>query len=506
MKPHDSLFLLIRSLTKSERRYFTLHADRHVIGERNNYLRLFEAIAQQAEYDPAALQKLSFVKHLSSEKNYLYQMILKAMRAYHAERNPIQEIWVALQNFDFLQQKGCYADARKQLEIARSTAVKFQKIEYLPRILEAEATIIKRDTQQNMHGAIESIVTGTELAIELLVTESKLAAIYHRVFVMSRKAKELKLPETLVALDALLEKELAQPPAAYHTLRTQLYFHQSKSMIYQVRKERALAHPHFLQIAQLLEDHPHLGDHSELKYRVALSNLLVSAFTLNLWDLFPEVLAKIKNLPQLTFETEAEIFQNVAYLELIFHLNHGQFEAAEEQVPDIAKGIEKYAIRLNRARELTIIYNVGLLYFLLQKMDLAAKWFRKIDHLQPKTEHRQDIQLAARLMLLLILLDREEIDLLEYQLRSLVRGDSHRTTQGAFEKEAIDFLGKATKVGADVQLRALCATFCEQLESRKAQTNLEYQCIQEFIYWTKSKISGAPICAIALTSLEVPST
>ncbi|MCT4560919.1 MAG: hypothetical protein N4A41_06035 [Crocinitomicaceae bacterium] len=54
-KSSESIFELIRSLTKSEKRYFKLHASRHTIGEENNYVTLFDYIDKQAAYDEAKL-------------------------------------------------------------------------------------------------------------------------------------------------------------------------------------------------------------------------------------------------------------------------------------------------------------------------------------------------------------------------------------------------------------------------------------------------------------------
>ena len=56
-KVKESLFELIRSLTKSEKRYFKLLASRHTIGDENNYVRLFDAIDRQEEYDEESLFK-----------------------------------------------------------------------------------------------------------------------------------------------------------------------------------------------------------------------------------------------------------------------------------------------------------------------------------------------------------------------------------------------------------------------------------------------------------------
>ena len=49
MKPSDELFKLIKSLTKSEKRFFKLSSSLQS-GEKN-YLKLFDAIEKQLEYD-----------------------------------------------------------------------------------------------------------------------------------------------------------------------------------------------------------------------------------------------------------------------------------------------------------------------------------------------------------------------------------------------------------------------------------------------------------------------
>ena len=56
-KASDSLHRLIKSLTKPEKRYFKVFSSRHVIGDQNNYLVLFDAIDRQGEYDEAKLIK-----------------------------------------------------------------------------------------------------------------------------------------------------------------------------------------------------------------------------------------------------------------------------------------------------------------------------------------------------------------------------------------------------------------------------------------------------------------
>lgn len=87
-KASASLHRLIKSLTKPEKRYFKVFSSRHVIGDQNNYLVLFDAIDRQSEYDEAKLLKKfknePFVKRFSIAKSRLYNAILKSLDAYHA--------------------------------------------------------------------------------------------------------------------------------------------------------------------------------------------------------------------------------------------------------------------------------------------------------------------------------------------------------------------------------------------------------------------------------------
>jgi len=71
MKPSSELFKLIKSLTKSEKRFFKLSSALQA-GEKN-YLKIFDYIEKQEHYDEDELKDAFvgevFVKHLPSEKN-----------------------------------------------------------------------------------------------------------------------------------------------------------------------------------------------------------------------------------------------------------------------------------------------------------------------------------------------------------------------------------------------------------------------------------------------------
>ena len=124
MKPGTELFDLIRSLTKSEKRFFKLHST--LQSGTKNYMRLFEAIDRQKNYDEDELRRVfageTFIRHLPSEKNHLYKLVLKALRAFHAEATVSGTLKIAIKNIEILYDKALYAEASRTLRRAKRIA------------------------------------------------------------------------------------------------------------------------------------------------------------------------------------------------------------------------------------------------------------------------------------------------------------------------------------------------------------------------------------------------
>ena len=120
MTPNDHLFQLIKSLTANEKRYFKLFAAKQGGEGKTNYEKLFDAyneLPDDAPYDEEKLllklrpQKLG--KYLSDEKQYLTEMLMKAMRLYTGEKKAEGRLAEMLQEVNFLIEKGLYEQCAK---------------------------------------------------------------------------------------------------------------------------------------------------------------------------------------------------------------------------------------------------------------------------------------------------------------------------------------------------------------------------------------------------------
>src|ERR1700749_4471972 len=84
----NNLYLLIKSLTSTEKGYIKKQAGVHVIGRQNKYIKIFEAIDRQKEYNEKEIVKKfkndPILNNFAVAKNYLFRFILKCLESYHS--------------------------------------------------------------------------------------------------------------------------------------------------------------------------------------------------------------------------------------------------------------------------------------------------------------------------------------------------------------------------------------------------------------------------------------
>jgi hypothetical protein len=130
MKPSNSLFILIKSLTKSEKRYFKRFCTIYSKERQNNYLLLFNAIAEQKEYDELQIKSKfrneKFVKQLNVLKVYLYRLIVKSLRQFYTTNDKDLILQDLIAHALILIKKRLYDECYRIINKAKETA-RFEK-------------------------------------------------------------------------------------------------------------------------------------------------------------------------------------------------------------------------------------------------------------------------------------------------------------------------------------------------------------------------------------------
>ena len=134
----DTLFQLIKSLEKSEKRNFKLYANRNTSGEELKSVQLFDALDKMDDYDEALLLKRNETirkQQLSNLKGHLYKQILSSLRVINDETNIDIQLNEQMDYARILYNKGLYLQSLKVLDRMKDLAKANNQFTYLQQAL-----------------------------------------------------------------------------------------------------------------------------------------------------------------------------------------------------------------------------------------------------------------------------------------------------------------------------------------------------------------------------------
>ncbi len=139
----DNLFILIKSLSKSEKRQFKLYVGRLGVNVDSKFLMLFNILEKLSYYDEAAILKKGIVKkqQLSNLKAHLYKQILISLRLNPSHQDIRIQIREQLDFATILYHKGLYKQSLKILDKVKAVAIANEEKNIAYEIIELEKVI-----------------------------------------------------------------------------------------------------------------------------------------------------------------------------------------------------------------------------------------------------------------------------------------------------------------------------------------------------------------------------
>lgn len=443
MKQNDGVFLLIGSMTAAEKRYFRSFARRHIIGEENLYLTLFDLIDRQtvsgAYNEAELLKKASAVKRtaqLSNIKNYLHGLILRSMRLFSDEANVTRTLQARIADIQFLLDKGLHAKASEVLRKSRKLAHLYEKHLYELQLISIERKLMRFTSVKNARSQLTETLRAEKQLIGLIQNESEMANLYDQVFMLIRSGlvaeEQQRMAQKLAAHPLISEKR------SHSTFSVEVLRLLSLSDLMLLCGDDKRSRSALRQLINLYDRHPHQFHDEPLRYINILNNYLNTCFRLQRFDEFPGLIRRMLQLG-VTPAARFEIFKNATFLQLLYLINTRRFEEGLKLVPHIEEGLRKFDKKLPLTRKLSYCYNVMMLYFFTGHFHESLRWAGKLLE-RDYPDVRRDLQHAALLFRLVILFERGHHDTLDNMLRS-TRRRLHKTEQLlAFEQFLIGLL------------------------------------------------------------------
>ncbi len=491
MKPSEDLFRLIKSLSPTEKRYFKRVAAQHVIGEGNNYVKLFSAIDRQEAYDEETIRKQfsgqSFTANLHVAKGYLYKLVKKSLLNYHAGSSADAELKDSLRFIDILFEKGLYAECGKEIARAKALASKYEQQLASAELSAWEIELMKTapgsgQTEKESERSYDELYSSLELHKNAMEYNHAISRIF-----FSRKSKGLTRSKGDLGTEELLGGN--RKPGSF---RAKYYYYTCLLSHSFMRNDYKKAAEHMKKQVQLLEDHPHQIEERPRAYSSSLGNLVLCLHNLRRFKEIPSLIAKLKALNTRSPLLNREIYYTSSLQELDLYIDTGYFEKAGQLVREIDARQDARDMRaVKKWDETHLHYSMAYACFGAGNYALAKKYINRIIN-DTSTIARSDLHCFARILNLLVHIELGDGDLLEYIVRSTYRYLYKRNKLFRFESSVLQFIRKQLPlVRTEKQLREAFVVLRKELsvivKDPYEKTALTYF---DFITWLDSKIEG----------------
>jgi hypothetical protein len=481
MNPGEDVFKLIQSLSPAEKRYFRASCQEDSEKGPPLYLRLFDILGQQKEYDEVAV-KAHFagepcLRQFTRIKNYLYESLLQALAAFHRGKHLEQKVRGDLEEVQILFKKALHAQAHKRLVRAKMSALRYELSTLLPDILHWERQILKLLRGKDLVRQLEVLEAEEKEALEILGKETE-AYILHDKIMMQISQR----------VDTVEDEALPQLPSEHEASQTfngRLAHLLGKALSERHAGNRENAHQHYRQILRHWEEAPHQqGAHPD-RYLKAVAAFLYSAHSVGDYRDFDHLQSSIRLSRDLNGSSKSAILCISYNLRLLYLLNTRQFAAAEELSGPLAEELE--SSHSGQAHWLPAATNLGLMYFLMENRRQARYWFNLIIDL-PRRDERRDLKELVRTLDLLVLFDQGEFELIPYFLKSLQRYIRSERSLNEMEKALGRFFSAAIRVTDRQELRLTLQQLQDRLEDLQGKESMVG--LEELQIWGRSRLAG----------------
>ncbi len=495
----DPLHELIHSMTQGEKRHFSIYSKRHVVGERNTYSILFDAISKQAVYDEKKLlrkfagQKMT--NNFSAAKHQLYQLILEGLRSFHAGKSVDSELRGLLEKVEVLFNKGLIKQCSKLLQKARKTAVEYERYISLLEVILWERRVHSKSMYSDLK-AFHALHDEEREALEKIDNAGAMLNLYVSSFTQLVHAGRSRSEEATIAFKALLEDPLLADESKALSYPAKVFYHSVHANYNDSIGNDVVNNKHQQRLIELVEEHPQLLRSDFSRYITFVDNFCISGIRLGRYE---ECLKKLdrlhaihqKHKAQQTPAIAARVFSTIAMHRLCAYYRQGKFEEGLKVVPEVEANWETYHRLVLRQRRHDLMFDLFYTYFGCGQFQQALHWLNACMNDKDITIRAAEASLL-RLLEIVVHYELGNTDLVSFLVRNTYRFLLNKGQ--LFDSEALFLKYIRTRLPKVFDRKDLMQVLTDlRNELMQLQENpYEQQFLDPFdmIGWLNSKIEG----------------
>lgn len=483
---NDVLFDLIKSLTKTEKRFIKLNAQFHQ-GDKA-YLKLFDAIEKQKKYDEKELfnqfKNEKFIIQFSVIKNYLQNFILKQLRNYHSESKANISCKNLLIDIEILYWKNQFKLADRLVKKAGKIAENYQFFLVLEELSNWENRIHNALLRLDLKHSI-TITEKHENNIKNYQTILEYKSLINKTQLLIKESEVIRNKNEYEKYEKLLNHPLVKEKSNSNSYEATYSYFVLNSVLHRLLKDQKKSGEFRKKLVDYLEQFPHINKENSIHYLSSLHNLLMHSLVVKDYKSFAHSLDKVKNFKVTSAREQTAVLDILCLFELGYYNETKQYKKAIAFVNEIFKTHPNIKSLLNSEHYYLIHYHTALAYFSVEDYKNALIWINKVINLTSK-KLRVDIKAATFVLNIITHYELSNFTLLPYLVKTTLDFLKNNNMVRPIDKFFISIFNKISDVDNNKIDRTIF--FNEKIVQIKKITN-EASIISDINYvdWLEKK-------------------
>jgi len=419
----DNLFVLIKSLSKSEKRQFKLYVGRLGVNEDSKFLTLFNILEKLPTYDEGTILKNGIVKkqQLSNLKAHLYKQILISLRLNPSHQNLRIQIREQLDFATILYHKGLYKQSLKILDKAKSVAISNEEKNIAYEIIELEKVIESQYITRSISSrADELTIQAKELNRQNLLT-SKLSNLSLQLYGLFLKTGYVKNDEEYHRVTNYFNDRLPNFEIAELGFREKLWLYKSYLWYSFLIQDFLSCYKYSKKWVELFYEHPDMIKLNPVFFLKGNQYLLEALFYIKHHEKFKSALGDFERITQESWFPKDDNVESLTFLysytnKFNLHFMEGTFHEGLPIVSEVLEGIKIHKSRIDEHHIMVFYYKIASLYFGIGENKKCIEYLGKIIS-NKSLEMREDLLCFSRILNLVAHYEAG----LDYNLDALIR-------------------------------------------------------------------------------------
>ncbi|MCA0933584.1 hypothetical protein LCM02_14055 [Lutimonas saemankumensis] len=499
MEKSDALFLLVKSLTKSEKRQFKLYAGRLGGNSEKNFIALFSILDKQEVFDEKQILAKTNIKkqQLSNSKAHLYRQILVSLKLNPIHKNAKMQVREQLDFATILFNKGLHKQSLKVLDKAKSIALANEDTTLAFSIVELEKVVESQYITRSLSSRADDLISQSKDLGERTLMLSKLSNLSLQLYSMLLKKGYVSNDKDFEEVKTFFKKSLPEYDIKKLGLIEKLYLYKAYLWYSFIVQDFVAGYRYAQKWVDLFYYNPEMKRTNPVFYLKGINYLLESLFLIQHLTKFRSTLNFFEDeLNHQNFlineNTESLAFLYLYLNKINLYFLEGNFNLGLDLIPEVLEEIESRRLKIDDHHVMVFYYKFASLYFGASKYDQCIFYLDKIIK-NRQLGMREDLLCFTRILNLVAHYEAGMDQNLEALIKSTYKFLIKMNELHLVQQRIISFLRNLS----NIYPHELKNAFVELHKELKVFENHPYE-KRSFMYldiisWLESKIENVPV-------------